>query len=111
MCNVCVTFNVGKSASDSLGLLVSIDENTFPGGLPMDGTLVFFTGTASQAVSGFSSIEAALAKKSYNASALYRSTSKKEPVSWYVARVTPDTRDEIDLADAEGIKFISSKYF
>jgi D-3-phosphoglycerate dehydrogenase len=102
---------VGKSASESLGLLNSIDENNFAGGLPMDGTLVFFTGTASQAGSGFSSIEAALAKKSYTASALYRSTSPKEQVSWYVARVTPDTRDPIDLSDAAGIKFISSKYF
>jgi len=101
----------GKSASDHLGLLHSIDDNIFAGGLPMDGTLVFFTGTASQAGSGFSSIEAALSKKSYNASALYRSASEKEKVSWYVARVTPDTRDSIDLSDAAGIKFISSKYF
>lgn len=101
----------GTSASDNLSLLNSIDENSFPGGLPLDGALVFFTGTASQSGSGFSSIEAALAKKSYAASALYRSTSGKDQVAWYVSRVTPDTRDAIDLSDAAGIKFIASKYF
>jgi len=101
----------GTSASDNLGLLNGIDDNSFPGGLPMDGTLVFFTGTASQVGSGYSSIEVALSKKSYSASALYRSTSGKDQVAWYVARVSPDTRDPIDLSDAAGIKFISSKYF
>ncbi|ODM96869.1 D-3-phosphoglycerate dehydrogenase [Orchesella cincta] len=102
---------VGKSASDNMGLLTSIDENSFPGGLPMDGSLVFFTGTGSQAGSGFSSIEASLAKKNYAASALYRSTAGKDQVAWYVARVTPDTKEAIDLSDATGIKFISSKKF
>lgn len=55
-------------------------------------------------------IVAALSKKSYTASALYRSTSEKDQVAWYVARVAPDTRDSIDLSDAAGIKFISSRY-
>jgi hypothetical protein len=101
----------GTSASDSLGLLNAIDDNSFPGGLPMDGTMVFFTGTASQVGSGYSSIEVALSKKNYTASALYRSTSAKDQVAWYVARVTPDTTGPIDLSDAAGIKFITSKFF
>lgn len=35
---------IGRVGSDTLGLLTEINNNIFAGGLPLDGTMVFFTG-------------------------------------------------------------------
>jgi hypothetical protein len=47
----------GESGGDKVALLKGIDEGKFEGGVPLDGSLVFFTGSAKESVGAFSSIE------------------------------------------------------
>jgi hypothetical protein len=53
----CRHFFTGESGGDKVALLKGIDEGKFEGGVPLDGSLVFFTGSAKESVGAFSSIE------------------------------------------------------
>jgi hypothetical protein len=55
--STCRHFFTGESGGDKVALLKGIDEGKFEGGVPLDGSLVFFTGSAKESVGAFSSIE------------------------------------------------------
>jgi D-3-phosphoglycerate dehydrogenase len=78
------TVTIVGSLEGENGVLRSIDDSEFLGGLQLNGTQLFFKAAGGKG--GFSAIEETLTKSGVTATALQRSTAGKN--TWYVARVT-----------------------
>jgi len=100
------TFKISGSLHGDVAVLNTIDENTFPGGLMLDGSIIFYTSADN---SGYATIDATLRPKGVRATSLHQSTAVTGQTTWLVARIAQIPQD-VNL-EAAGLKFIGLRHF
>jgi D-3-phosphoglycerate dehydrogenase len=103
------TFKITGTLHGNVAVLNSIDDNEFPGGLLMEGTVIFYTGNTSDN-SGFTTLDGALRTKGIRATSLHQSTAKTGDTTWLAAHVKAIPQD-VSLAATTGLKFIALRHF